>query len=83
VLLNYPQGEPDELWLAALGGPWRQIPLQGGWFPDDFIGTMANVQRFAAGEDQVLHTSVEDAWHTMSLVESCYRSSASAATPVS
>jgi hypothetical protein len=33
---------------------------------------MSNLQRFAAGEDDVLKTSVEDAWHTMALVESCY-----------
>jgi predicted dehydrogenase len=73
LLLDYPRGEPDELWLAPRGGPWRAIELEGGWFPDAFIGTMSNLQRFAAGEDEVLHTSVEDAWHTMALVESCYQ----------
>jgi len=82
LLLNYPEGEPDELWLAPKGGPWEAVPLAGRWFPDAFIGTMANLQRFAAGEDQVLHSSVEDAWHTMALVEACYRSNEAAATPV-
>jgi predicted dehydrogenase len=82
LLLNYPEGEPDELWIAPKGGPWESVPLAGPWFPDAFIGTMANLQRFAAGEDEVLHSSVEDAWHTMALVEACYRSNASAATPV-
>jgi predicted dehydrogenase len=82
LLLNYPQGEPDELWFAEKGGPWQQLPLLGSWFPDAFIGTMANLQRFAAGEDQVLYTSVEDAWHTMALVEACYRSNEAAATAV-
>jgi len=82
LLLNYPAGEPDELWIASKGDPWQQIPLAGAWFPDAFIGTMANLQRFAAGEDPKLHTSVEDAWHTMALVEACYRSNASQATPV-
>jgi predicted dehydrogenase len=82
LLLNYPDGEPDELWLAPKGGPWEQIPLTGSWFPDAFIGTMSNLQRFAAGEDEVLHSSVEDAWRTMALVEACYRSNASCATPV-
>jgi hypothetical protein len=43
---------------------------------------MSNLQRFAAGEDEVLLTSVEDAWHTMALVEACFRSSAAPATPV-
>jgi predicted dehydrogenase len=74
VLLDYPRGEPDELWIAPRGGPWAAVPLAGKWFPDAFIGTMSNLQRFAAGEDEVLRTSVEDAWHTMALVESCYKS---------
>jgi predicted dehydrogenase len=73
LLLDYPRGEPDELWIAPRGGPWSAVPLEGGWFPDAFIGTMSNLQRFAAGEDEVLKTSVEDAWHTMALVESCYQ----------
>ena len=73
LLLDYPRGEPDELWLAPRGGPWRAVQLEGAWFPDAFIGTMSNLQRFAAGEDDVLRTSVEDAWHTMALVESCYK----------
>jgi predicted dehydrogenase len=74
VLLDYPRGEPDELWIAPRGGPWAAVALAGKWFPDAFIGTMSNLQRFAAGEDEVLRTSVEDAWHTMALVESCYKS---------
>lgn len=82
LLLNYPAGEPDELWIAANGGPWEQVPLAGGWFPDAFIGTMSNLQRFAAGEDAVLCSSVEDAWQTMALVEACYRSNVAAATAV-
>lgn len=81
LLLNYPEGEPDELWITT-GDDWTEVPLSGGWFPDAFIGTMSNLQRFAAGEDDVLHTSVEDAWHTMALVEACFRSSAAPATPV-
>jgi predicted dehydrogenase len=81
ILLDYPQGEPDELWIAS-GREWVQVPLSGGWFPHAFIGTMSNLQRFAAGEDEILATSVEDAWHTMALVEACFRSSAAPATPV-
>jgi predicted dehydrogenase len=73
LLLDYPHGEPDELWIAPRGGPWWAVQLEGSWFPDAFIGTMSNLQRFAAGEDEVLRTSVEDAWHTMALVEHCYQ----------
>ncbi len=82
VLLDYPKGEPDDLWLAPRGGPWEQVPLTGAWFPDAFIGPMANLQRFAAGEDTVLATRIDDAWRTMALVEACYRSNQQPGTPV-
>ena len=81
LLLNYPEGEPDELWING-GDEWTEVPLAGGWFPDGLIGTMSNLQRFAAGEDETLHTSVEDARHTMTLAEACFRSSATPATPL-
>ena len=55
---------------------WRSVPLVGSWFPDAFIGTMSNLQRFAAGEDAALVSPVEDAFQTMLLVEACYRSDA-------
>jgi predicted dehydrogenase len=82
LLLNYPKGEPDELWITGKGGEWTQVPLSGGWFPHAFIGTMSNLQRFAAGEDTVLVTSVEDAWHTMALVEAAFESASKPATVV-
>ena len=82
VLLDYPAGEPDELWLAPRGGPWQQVPLAGAWFPDAFIGPMANLQRFAAGEDPALATRVDDAWRTMALVEACYQSTQQPGMPV-
>jgi predicted dehydrogenase len=81
LLLGYPRGEPDELWITD-GGDWQNVPITGGWIPDAFIGKMANLQRYAAAEDSVLESSVEDAWHTMALVEACYRSAALPATPV-
>jgi predicted dehydrogenase len=79
VNLDYPRGRPDTLEIAALeiarrGADWQDVPLVGSWFPDAFGGTMSNLQRFVAGEDAVLHTSVEDAWRTMALVEACYES---------
>jgi len=83
VNLDYPRGEPDILEIHPKGGDgWVAVPLAGAWFPDAFVGRMANVQRFAAGEDAELVSSVEDAWHTMALVEAAYQSSAAPATPL-
>lgn len=77
LLMNYPRGLPDKLELI---GPstkdWVEVPLTGGWFPDAFIGTMSNLQRFMAGEDAALVSPVEDALQTMRLVEACYISDA-------
>ena len=81
LLLDYPRGEPDELWLFT-GGDWRQVQLSGSWFPDAFVARMANLQRFVAGEDAVLDSTVEDAWDTMALVEACFRSARAPSTPV-
>lgn len=82
VNLDYPKGRPDVLELAVDGESWTAVPLSGQWFPDAFEGTMSNLQRFAAGEDGELSTSVEDAWHTMALVEALYRSSEHGGTPL-
>ncbi len=75
VNLNYPEGEPDELWLATQDQEWQQIELNGSWFIDAFVGVMSNVQRFHIGEDQKLVTSVEDCIETMALVEACFEAS--------
>lgn len=83
VNLDYPRGEPDILEIYPKGGKdWVTVPLQGTWFPDAFTGRMANLQRFAAGEDKELVSSVEEAWMTMALVEALYESSAAPATPL-
>ncbi|MBX2839161.1 MAG: Gfo/Idh/MocA family oxidoreductase [Gammaproteobacteria bacterium] len=83
VNLDYPKGEPDELWVHPAGSDdWVQVNLSGSWFPDAFLGPISNVQRMAHGDDSHLISSVADAWHTMSLVESAFLSSAQPATPV-
>jgi predicted dehydrogenase len=83
LLLDYPRGEPDELWIKAAGeADWAPVPLTGAWFPDAFVGRMANLQRFVGGEDSELIASVEDGWTTMALVEAAFESSARPATPL-
>jgi predicted dehydrogenase len=73
VCYDYPNGEADELWFCRSGGDWEQIPLQGSWFIEAFMGPMRNVQRAHAGEDDHLHSGVEDAYQTMALVEACFK----------
>jgi predicted dehydrogenase len=81
VNLDYPKGEPDELWLNR-GGGWEQVPLIGNWFIEAFLGRFTQVMRFAVGEDAALQGSAEDAWHTMALVEAAYESAALPAHPI-
>jgi predicted dehydrogenase len=82
VNLDYPRGEPDALWIKPESENWTEVALEGAWFPDAFVNRMANLQRFARGEDVELVGSVEDAWQTMALVEAAYQSSAAPATPL-
>jgi predicted dehydrogenase len=82
VNLDYPGGGPDAMEVALGEGPWTAVPLRGSWFTEAFEGPMSNLQRFVAGEDEALLTSVHDAIKTMALVEACYASSAHGGTPV-
>ena len=72
VLYDYPNGEPDELYISTEKEKWEKVPLEGSWFIDAFKGTMGNVQRYEAGEDDSLYAGVDDAFYTMSLVEACF-----------
>lgn len=81
VNLDYPHGEPDELWLNSDEG-WQQVSLHGAWFPDAFTHRMAQLQRFATGEEEQLISNVQDGWDTMALVEAAYLSSSLPSTPI-
>jgi len=79
LLMDYPHGVPDvfEYCIVEKGKPheWQTVKLDGSWFPEAFIGTMANLMRFNEGSAAVLQTSVEDVIQTMAVVESAYKSS--------
>jgi predicted dehydrogenase len=79
LLMDYPRGVPDQFEYCILeegkAPHWEQLKLEGSWFPEAFIGTMANLMRFNEGSDTKLYTSVEDVIHTMAAVESAYLSS--------
>jgi len=86
LLMNYPDGEPDAFEYCVMqgdrAGNWQNVPLEGSWYPDAFVGTMASLMRRVNGETSELATSVDDALQTMALVEACYESSAHGATPL-
>lgn len=82
VCYDYPNGEADELWICNNGEEWEQVELEGGWFVESFIGTMSNVQRFDAGEDDTLFSSVEDGFQTMALVEACFEANELPSVPL-
>jgi predicted dehydrogenase len=77
--MDYPRGMADRFEYAFLEEGktphWQTVPIEGSWFPDAFIGTMASVMRYARGESSQLPTSVEDAFYTMQVVEKAYESS--------
>lgn len=79
LLMDYPHGVPDKFeYCILIDGDepeWKEVKLEGSWFPDAFIGTMSSVMRYKNGEADVLPTSVEDVMKTMIVVESAYKSS--------
>lgn len=79
LLMDYPHGIPDVFEYCLLeegkSPAWKSVELEGSWFPEAFIGTMANLMRYQEGTDQQLETSVEDVIKTMALVEGAYQSS--------
>jgi predicted dehydrogenase len=82
VCFDYPNGEADALWFCPNGGAWQQVPLTGSWFIEAFMGPMRNLQRFDAGEDDQLFSGVEDAFHSMALVEACFDAMALPGVPL-
>ena len=82
LMLHYPTDAPDRLLIATEGVDWTEVPLQGQWYPDAFLGIMAHMQRYLGGEDETLTISVEDAIHTMAVIEACRRADADGGTPL-
>ena len=86
VNLDYPAGEADvfEYCILQPGEPpqWQPVAIDGTWFPDAFIGTMASLMRYLEGSSRELPTAVDDAYQTMAVVEAAYESSAHGATPI-
>ncbi len=86
LLLNYPKGEPDEFEYCVFQEEkdvvWQPVAIEGTWFPDAFVGTMASLMRFVEGSSDELPTSVEDAFKTMAVAEAACISSEWGATRI-
>jgi predicted dehydrogenase len=75
VNLDYPRGRADTLEYSRDGGAWRSVEVGGNWFPQAFAGPMRSLQRLAAAADgRDIESTFDDAWRTMALVETCYKS---------
>lgn len=74
-LLDYVRPVPETLEICFEGQEWIELPLFGARAPDSFAYVQANLQRFAAGEDDRLITDVHDSIHTMFLVDAGLKSS--------
>jgi predicted dehydrogenase len=79
LLMNYPHGVGDGFEYCLLDdsgkpGWWQSVALEGSWFPEAFIGSMAVVQCHKEGSLDHMPTDVEDVVHTMEAVEAAYES---------
>lgn len=77
VNLNYPKGLPDtlEYSLIAEGTGWHALDVGGNWFIEAFPGPMAGLMKKLKRADYPYINSVEDAIHTMEVVEASHLSS--------
>ncbi len=81
LLMNYPHGVGDSFEYCLLdenghAGDWQTVEIAGSWFPEAFIGSMAQVQCHQEGTLPRMLTDVADVIHTMEAVEAAYISSA-------
>ncbi len=79
LLMNYPKGVGDVFEYCICEEDrepeWTTYALEGSWFPEAFVGTMASLQRHKEGSETTMPTSVEDVIHTMECVEAAYAAS--------
>ena len=76
LILDYPTGRPDKVeYITEDGKGWRELEVKGSWFNEAFIGTMGGLMKKLEDPSYHYMNSVEDAYHTMCVVEACYKSS--------
>ncbi len=86
LLMDYPRGADDRFEFCRLENGaddatprWERMDIEGSWFPDAFIGTMAAVQAHKAalgrGEEPApMPCDVRDVFRTMACLEAAYES---------
>ncbi len=74
---DYPQRTPSTLKYSTVhdAGVWQQPTWDSVWFPDAFIGPIADLL-CALEQQRVPAVSGRENLHTMALVDACYRSAA-------
>lgn len=79
ALIDYPRGAADSFEYVLLDDgkepEWKQMNIEGSWFPHAFIGSMAQLMLAAEGTIDKPDNSAEDCIHTMACVEAAYLSS--------
>lgn len=84
--INFPEGIEDKFEFVVLEEgnvpEWKEFKLEGSWYPDAFVGSMADLLCYAEGSSKKMITSVDEAYRTMQLVEAAYLSSESGGTPI-
>ncbi len=87
VLIDYPRGVPDKFEYVIMEEgrkpEWKELPVEGGWFPHAFIGTMSQIMLAAEGAIEKPEMGVEDALYTMACVEAAYISSEKGSVKIS
>lgn len=86
LLMNYPQGEPDVFEYCVLEAGqapvWQPVAIEGSWFPEAMIGSMASLMRYVEGSTDQLPTAVDDAFKTMAVAEAVCLSSDGGGTAI-
>jgi predicted dehydrogenase len=87
ALINYPRGAADSFEYILLDGnedpQWKEMKIEGSWFPHAFIGSMNEMLLAAEGVIEQPDNSVEDCIYTMECVEAAYTSSKNGGVKIS
>ena len=77
LIKNYPHGVADQFrYISSHSAQpgWIEPPIEGSWFPQGFIGPMADLMRAVNGEIAKPATEVHDALKSIQTVFAAYRS---------